>query len=113
MSDDIEIFIDDTPSDFSSALSFETEEEYEKYRKCRKEEIDEEIRQMSINQSKNFWRILPDPDFKDFDGTFAGGINIEPPTETYNYTKMIQYMKENNKEFIDLTIEEINKFRTN
>ncbi len=57
--------------------------------------------------------IVPDPNFEEFDGVYAGGINIEPPTEKYNYTEMIRYMRENEKDFSMLTPEEINKFKTN
>lgn len=56
--------------------------------------------------------IILDPDFEDFDGVYAGGINITPPTEKYNYTEMIHYMKDNKKGLSDLTFEEIDKFKT-
>lgn len=38
-----EIYIDDIPSDFSAALTFDTDEEYEKYREERRKEIEKEI----------------------------------------------------------------------
>lgn len=57
--------------------------------------------------------IIPDPNFKEFDGVYAGGINVQPPKEKYNYTEMLRYMRENKKVFSDLTPEEINTFRTN
>lgn len=57
--------------------------------------------------------IILEPDFKGFDGVYAGGINIEPPTEKYNYTEMISYIKRNKKEFSELTPEEIKRFKTN
>ena len=40
--------------------------------------------------------IILDPDFEDFNGVYAGGINIAPPIEKFNYTEMIRYMKDNN-----------------
>lgn len=40
-----EIYIDDTPSDFSAAITFETEEEYDEYWKQRKKEIEKEAKQ--------------------------------------------------------------------
>lgn len=39
------IYIDDTPSDFSDALTFENDEEYEKYREQRRLEIEKESKQ--------------------------------------------------------------------
>ena len=57
--------------------------------------------------------IILDPDFEDFNGVYAGGINIAPPIEKFNYTEMIRYMKDNKKGLPDLTSEEIDKFKTN
>lgn len=45
LSKNIEIYIDDTPSDFSAAQTFDSDEEYEKYWERRKKEIDEEAKQ--------------------------------------------------------------------
>lgn len=43
--------------------------------------------------------IILDPDFENFYSVYAGEINITPPTEKYNYTKIIFYIKDNNKVF--------------
>ena len=57
-------------------------------------------------------KIIPDPDFADFNGVYAGGIDVEPPKEKYNYTDLTNYMKKLDKSFQELTIEEIEQFRT-
>ena len=56
--------------------------------------------------------IIPDPDFEGFDGIYIGskeGINL-PPNEI-DFKRIIKYMKTNNKEFQDLTPEEIEMFK--
>lgn len=58
-------------------------------------------------------QIIEDPSFEDFNGIYAGSKDFSCPTKLYNYTEMIRYMKSKNKEFKDLTKEEIESFRTN
>lgn len=49
--------------------------------------------------------ILPDPDFIGFDGVYVGGEKRLPPSQ-YNLSKMAKYLRDNKKEYSDLTDEE-------
>lgn len=51
-------------------------------------------------------------DLNEFDGTYID-INASVPDALYDYTAMVRYMRENNKEFDKMTNEEIEQFRTN
>lgn len=50
-------------------------------------------------------------DSDEFDGTYVD-INASAPDVLYDYTEMARYMRENNKEFDQMTSEEIERFRT-
>lgn len=50
-------------------------------------------------------------DSDEFDGTYVD-INASAPDILYDYTEMARYMRENNKEFDQMTSEEIERFRT-
>lgn len=51
-------------------------------------------------------------DLDEFDGTYVD-INASAPDVLYDYTEMARYMRENNKEFDQMTNEEIEQFQTN
>lgn len=54
--------------------------------------------------------VIPDPDYESFDGRYVDNSFIAPPAE-FNYALLGQYMRENNKEFKDLTPEELEQFK--
>ena len=54
--------------------------------------------------------IIEDPDFNGFDGNFVDNSFIGPKPE-YNYTLLGRYMRKSNKEFKELSAEEIEQFR--
>lgn len=51
-------------------------------------------------------------DLDEFDGTYVD-INASASDVLYDYTAMAIYMREHNKEFDQMTHEEIEQFRTN
>ena len=56
--------------------------------------------------------LISDPDFEGFDGIYVGdkdGTSL-PPNEI-DFSRIIPYMKANNKQFSDLTPEEIEQFK--
>ncbi len=56
--------------------------------------------------------IIPDPDFEGFDGIFVGSKDgTALPPNNIDFSKIIPYMKANNKSFYDLSPEEIEMFK--
>lgn len=56
--------------------------------------------------------VISDPDFEEFDGIFVGDKSDTslPPNEI-DFSRIIPYMKANNKQFADLNPEEIEQFK--
>ena len=54
--------------------------------------------------------IIPDPDFEGFDGRYVDNSIIAPPNE-YDFSRMIRYANEKNKELTELSLEEIEQFK--
>lgn len=55
-------------------------------------------------------RIYPDPDFRGFNGAFAGGKKVLPPNEL-NLAGIAGYMRSTGKNFSDLTPLELERYR--
>ncbi len=55
-------------------------------------------------------KIIKDPDFEEFDGRYVDNTFVAPPN-VWDFTRLLQYMKENNKKFEDLSKKEIEQFR--
>ncbi|MBQ5592006.1 MAG: hypothetical protein IIU80_03590 [Clostridia bacterium] len=55
-------------------------------------------------------KIIPDPDFEGFNGIYAGGTYVMPPSQ-HNLTALGRYMTETGKKFHELTEEEVEQFR--
>ena len=56
-------------------------------------------------------RIIPDPDFEEFNGLFAGAPSEVLPPSEYHLTNLVRYLKKENKNFSDLSEEELNQFK--
>ena len=55
--------------------------------------------------------LIPDPDYEGFNGVFVGDKStIDLPPCNYDFSAACEYLRNNNKNFEDLTKEEINKF---
>lgn len=55
-------------------------------------------------------RIYPDPDFRGFNGAFAGGKKVLPPNEL-DLAGVAGYMRSTGKSFSDLTSLELERYR--
>ena len=55
--------------------------------------------------------VIPDPDFKGFDGLYIGVDESEISDVKYNIGAMCKYAKSKNKPLSNLTQEEIEKFK--
>ena len=54
--------------------------------------------------------IIEDPDFDGWDGKYVDtAVNV--PSDDYDFSRLLRYMRKNNKRFEDLSKEEIEKFR--
>lgn len=55
-------------------------------------------------------RIIPDPDFEEFDGIYVGDNENVLPFSKYDLSKLGSYMREKNKLFNELSKEELKSF---